>query len=150
MDVGFDDPLYVEELSEGQRAADVDRSPDFRVLRQGSETHYFVRGVIEIPVTDVDDVFRYGVWSSLSRTSYELAKRAYDANESAGPFFGWLANRIAGYPDTLTLKVSASFRPDLKPRMMLEPMDHPLAIEQSGGITLARVMEIVEPLMHPQ
>ena len=37
----------------------------------------------------------------------------------------------------------------VRPTIELEPTDHPLAIEQRTGITLAHVQAIAEQLLHP-
>jgi hypothetical protein len=36
-----------------------------------------------------------------------------------------------------------------RPSVELEPTSHPLAVEQRNGITVARVHEIAETLLHP-
>jgi hypothetical protein len=36
----------------------------------------------------------------------------------------------------------------VRPYIQLEPTDHPLAVEQRTGITLARVQEIAEMVLH--
>ena len=60
-------------------------------------------------------------------------------------FFGWLCTSISYYQDeTLSLKTMAHFRgAGLRPRIDLEPSDHPLAVHQQEGITLAKAWEIV-------
>ena len=53
------------------------------------------------------------------------------------------------YPETLHLKTMAHTRPvGMTPLIELEPTDHPLAVEQREGITMARVQEIAEKLLH--
>jgi hypothetical protein len=37
--------------------------------------HFFVRGLVEIPVLDGDGPFAWGVWVSLSQTNFERASR---------------------------------------------------------------------------
>lgn len=148
LDVGFDEPLHVDELTAEERARSVTGAGDFRTLTNDEGVHYFIHGVIEIPVTDLDDSFCYGVWASLSHASYEAALAAYRADTEAGPFFGWLCNSIPGYPDTLTLKTNVRLRPKRKPAIILEAGDHPLAVEQHRGISRERVLEIVGPLLH--
>ncbi len=67
----------------------------------------------------------------------------YDPVE--GAFFG----AIFGYPETLSLKTHVHLRAlNQRPFTELELTDHPLAVEQRNGITMARVWEIVEPLLH--
>ena len=151
LDVGFDEPLYIAELSADERAAQVTSAGDFLVWNGDQGTHYFVRGVIEVPIRDSAEVFCFGVWTTLSAESYETARAAYDANESAGPFFGWLSNRLTPvYADTLGLKTDVNVRPDHKPCVVLHCSPHPMHVEQRDGITMDRVRQIVEAVLHPE
>ena len=61
------------------------------------------------------------------------------------PFFGWLCTRIDYYPEeTLFLKTMAHFRKgNLRPAILVEPTDHPLAVDQRNGITLDKAWDIV-------
>jgi len=149
LDLGFDEPLYVAELNADDRARFVTSWSDFRTLLRDGATHHFIRGVIEIPIHEVERPFRYGVWASLSQASYKAATKAYKDDAEAGPFFGWLSNRLALYPDTLTLKANVHVRATMRARIELEPTDHPLAIEQRDGITMERVQQIVDRALHP-
>jgi len=149
LDLGYDEPMYVAELDEDERARCVTKFGDFRELRRDGETHHFVRGVIEIPILGMNAVFRYGVWASLSDESFKTARAAYKEDVPAGPFFGWVSNRIEGYPDTTILKSQVHVRADTRPSIELEPIDHPLAVEQREGITLERVQQIVQRALHP-
>lgn len=125
-------------------------SPDQCVIKA---QHYFVKGMIDIPVTGSDDVFSWGVWISLSRESFSHAADLWDTpgRESANPYFGWLTTELPLYsPSTINLKTHVHTRPvGERPYIELEPTDHPLAIEQRTGITLARVREIAEAVLHP-
>jgi hypothetical protein len=52
-------------------------------------------------------------------------------------------------PSTLSLKTRVHTQAvGQRPLIELEPTDHPLAVEQRTGITLARVQEIAETLLH--
>jgi hypothetical protein len=65
------------------------------------------------------------------------------------PYFGWLSNSIAGYPETLNLKTNVHTRSlDLRPTIELERTDHPLALEQHEGISAERLRELVELHLH--
>jgi hypothetical protein len=63
---------------------------------------------------------------------------------------GWLMANLSCYePSTLNLATVVHTRPvGLRPLVELEPTDHPLAVEQREGITLARVQEIAEQNLH--
>ena len=113
--------------------------------------HFFVRGLIQIPVIDGPNDFRWGVWVSLSPTNYQrMMDLWYQAGrESEPPYFGWLQTQLPLYPPTLNLKAMVHTRPvGMRPLVELEPTDHPLAVEQRQGITMTRVQEIAEQLLH--
>ncbi|KQV14287.1 MULTISPECIES: DUF2199 domain-containing protein [unclassified Kitasatospora] len=126
-------------------------SPDQCVIQDES---FFVQGLIEIPVIGSDDVFSWGVWVSLSRPNFD---RASDLWETAGretepPYFGWLSTELFLYsPSTINLKTMLHTRPvGERPFIELEPTDHPLAVEQRTGITMERVQQIAEAVLHPE
>ncbi|WP_236241721.1 DUF2199 domain-containing protein [Streptomyces sp. CC228A] len=114
--------------------------------------HYFVKGLIEIPVIGSDEVFSWGVWVSLSRENFSRAADLWDTpgRESEKPYFGWLTTELTIYsPTTINLKTNLHTRPvGERPLIELEPTDHPLAVEQRVGITMDRVREIAESLLH--
>ena len=112
---------------------------------------FFVRGCIEVPVYGESEPLVWGVWVSLSSTNFEqeraLARNPRRIDEP--PYFGWLCSRIQIYPDTLLLKTKAHTREvGTRPYVELEPTDHPLALDQRTGITLARAREIRELVQH--
>lgn len=115
--------------------------------------HYFVKGLIEIPVLGGDEVFSWGVWVSLSRENFSRAADLWDTpgRESEPPYFGWLTTELPVYPaTTLNLKTYVHTRPvGERPHVELEPTDHPLAVEQRTGITPERVREIAAAVLHP-
>ncbi|MCH7232555.1 DUF2199 domain-containing protein [Glycomyces sp. L485] len=114
--------------------------------------HYFVKGLIEIPVIDSDDVFAWGVWVSLSRENYARLAELWETpgRESEEPYFGWLTTELPVYSSsTINLKTNVHTRPvGERPFIELEPTDHLLAVEQRTGITLDRVCEIAEAVIH--
>lgn len=124
-------------------------SEDFCVLEG---THYFIRCVIEIPIIGYSSQrFGYGVWSSLSEKSFEQYLSIFDTGEieGVGSWFGWLSNRLKGYPDTLNMKCRVHPRAGRqRPTIELEPIDHPLVKESIEGITAERLMAIYKEFGH--
>jgi len=109
------------------------------------DRHFFIRGNIEIPVRGEDAPLVYTVWVSLSPANFERAvTRWQDPNRTEEPpYFGWLSNRLPGYPDTAQVKTLVRTRAvGLRPLVELEPTDHPLAVEQRDGIAAHRLLEI--------
>ena len=111
-----------------------------------NDESFFVRGLIHLPIIGAAETFRWGVWGSLSRTSFEtLLKMDHNPKRvELPPMFSWLSSKFPEYPDTLNLKMYAHIRePGLCPSFRLEPTDHPLAQEYHHGITPERVREIM-------
>lgn len=137
-------------IPEEERDSRVEADKDFCVI---DGKHFFVRGRLEIPVIDSDEVFSWDVWVSLSEKNFnrtiELISSA--GRESEPPYFGWLGNNLHLYPDTINLKTQVRTEPvGFAPTIQLEPTEHPLAVEQRNGITLQRVKEIAALIMHPE
>jgi hypothetical protein len=117
------------------------------------DKHFFVVGNLEIPVIGVDERFSWDVWVSLSDKNFLRACELWErvGRESGPPYFGWLSTLLPGYPNTLSLKTMVHTREvGRRPWVELEPTDHPLAIEQREGISMARVQEIAEIVLHAQ
>ena len=116
--------------------------------------HFFVRARIVIPVIDADQEFDWGVWVSLSQTNFARTHELWTTpgREREPPYFGWLSTEIPIYhPTTLSLKTHVHTQPvGRRPLVVLEPTDHPLAVEQRTGITVARVQRIAEEVLHLQ
>lgn len=113
--------------------------------------HYFVKGLIEIPVSGSDAMFSWGVWVSLSRESFFRASDLWDkpGREAESPYFGWLTTDLPVYPTTLDLRTHVHTRPVGERFVIeLEPTEHPLAVEQRAGIDLERVREIASVVLH--
>lgn len=114
--------------------------------------HFFVRARIVIPVLDAGAEFDRGVWVSLSRANFERALDLWmtEGRESEPPYFGWLSTALPYEQTTAGLKTHVHTQPvGKRPLVEVEHTNHPLAVEQHHGITLARVQEIAERVLHP-
>ncbi|MFJ1702870.1 DUF2199 domain-containing protein [Kitasatospora sp. NPDC088346] len=113
--------------------------------------HFYVHGLIEIPVRDTGDTFSWGVWVSLSEANFGRTCDLWEdpAREQEPPYFGWLSTELPVYGEsTLLLKTHVHSRAvGVRPLIELEPTDHPLAVEQRDGITAARVGELAGLLL---
>lgn len=150
MEFGADAPATYYSIAEFERESRCDLTEDLCVI---DEEHFFIRGCLELPVLDGKQPFIWGVWASLSKSSFQRCFEMWEqeGRESEPPFFGWLSTALPQYPETLNLKTHVHTRPiGQRPFIELEPTDHPLAVEQRLGITMDRVREIAEALLHPK
>ena len=148
-DQAFDAPLHYAQIPEDERAARATLQSDFCTI---DRRDFFVRGCLPIRIKGTDDTFTWGVWVTLSEANF---KRYWDLFEvdppppGEGPYFGWLSNRLAGYPDTLNLKTHVHLRAGRqRPLIVLEPTDHPLAVHQRDGITMEELLTIIGDPWH--
>ena len=148
MSFGANAPYWYDVIAPEERKRRAELSSDQCVI---DGEHYFVRGVLEIPIIDGDESFTWGVWVSLSEKNFERMSESWEmlGREREPPYFGWLSTALPCYPDTLNLKTHVHTRPvGERPSIELEPTEHPLAIEQRNGITMARVKEIAVCVLH--
>jgi hypothetical protein len=142
MDYGAAAPYHWFALPEAERENRAELTDDLCTI--DGEQH-FVRGCLEIPVKDFARPFVWGVWVSVSGASLQRILELWDATDVSRepPRTGWLCSWIRGYPEPKEVRCRIHLRSgSLRPRIMLQPSDYPLAIEQYDGITLERVKEI--------
>lgn len=148
MHFGAPAPALWYQIPEEERATRAELSSDLCLI---DGEHGFIVGNLEILVRETGEIFSWDVWVSLSLANF---KRAFELWEQPGretepPYFGWLSTSLPGYPETLHLKTLVhTCEVGRRPRIELEPTDHPLAVEQREGITLERVREIAEAVLH--
>ena len=148
MSFGTDAPAPYYVVAPEERDSRCELTSDLCVI---DGEHFFLRGCLEIPVVDETGPFVWGVWCSLSKESFKRVIEMWEVEgrENDPPRFGWLCTSLPLYPETLHLKTHVHTRPlGERPFVELEQTDHPLAVEQRQGITMARVQEIASALLH--
>jgi len=139
--MGLDKPDCYWSVPEEERDKRVELTSDTCII---DDEDFFIRGIIEMHIHDYPKTLAFGAWISLKRENFFKYLENFDSSE-IGPFFGWLSTNISYYKDdTLNLKTMAYFQgAGLRPKIELEPTDHPLAVNQHEGITLEKAWEIV-------
>lgn len=145
---GADEPIYLSSMSEKERKKRARYDDSICIL---DDEHYFVRGLLRIPIIGSTDTFDWGVWSTVSRESFLFMMAFWDnANREniVPPKFGYLSNPIPLYDDTMNLHLNVHTMPIGEvPLLEVEPTMHPLAVDQREGITLARAHEMAQLLL---
>jgi len=144
-DIGADKPDHWWSVPAEERDQRIQLTSDTCII---DNEDFFIRGVIEIPIHNYPQMFGFGVWVSQKRENFFKYLETFDSDQ-IGPFFGWLCTRISCYSvDTRQLKTMVHFRgKDIRPSIEIEPTDHPLAVDQKNGITLAKAWKIVHHYM---
>jgi hypothetical protein len=144
---GLDRPDQFWDVPEDKRDCDVFLTADSCVI---ADRFFFIRGCVEIPITDADGSFSLGVWVSLNEDSFFAWQESFDLDprDHIGPFFGWFCSRIPIYPDTMHLKTHVHLRnKKLRPLVELEHTDHPMALDQRNGISMQTAWQYAHALL---
>jgi hypothetical protein len=114
------------------------------------EKHFFIRGRIEIAVTDMGEKFAWLVWVEVSATDFldMSSKWELEGRESTAPYSGRLANQLGLYSQpTFGLSVKIQTRP-VGTRPFIEiTEDHLLQRQQKDGISSHEVQQIGERIL---
>ena len=147
-DLVFAAPYYYYTVPADQREQRCTLTSDLCSI---DDRDFFIRGCLDIPIVGESTRFSWGAWCSVSRGNFEKYREVFDQphQSGVGPFFGWFAVRLPGYPDTLALKVMAHLRNErMRPLFELEESEHPLSIEHRLGVSRERLQEIYEANLH--
>jgi hypothetical protein len=113
--------------------------------------HFFVRGLIRVPIIGHDEHFEWGVWVSLSEENFWRTMDTWETpgRETAPPMFGWLATELPTFAEpTVNVRTLVHTQPvGVRPHIEVEPTEHPLAVEQTTGITWDGLEQRVERLL---
>jgi|KBSMisStandDraft_5_1062788.scaffolds.fasta_scaffold1064158_1 hypothetical protein len=144
----FKAPFAITSIPLEDREQRVVITPDQCVI---DNRDFYLRGRILIPIHGLNDPFVFGVWAEVGPREFIRANELWNTpgRENEPPFTGWLNSEIFLFGDTLNLEVSVRTQPiGNRPQFTIFNQLHPLAIEQRNGITLERVREIAEMVIH--
>jgi len=135
----YPEPYFT--IPEGELATRVVWTPDTCVI---DDEEHFIRGIVEVPVDDYPAPLGFNAWVSQSAEAF----MAYIQNfESADlpPTRGYFATRLACYSrPTQFLATTVHFRGGgVRPRIVINATEHPLAIDQRTGITLSMACQML-------
>ncbi len=140
------------QVTKGERL-EAELTPDVCILPSGGLVRYFVRGHLQLPLTDIaSGSFTWSVWVELDESSMgQVARTWSDVNRVANPpLMGRLATELPYEEPTGGLPVIAYTRGIGEvPLLMVSPASgHGLAAEQRDGIDLHRAAEFACLLHH--
>ena len=150
-DLGYAAPAYYDAMSEAERAARTYLDSDVCIIDGDNR---FIRVVCPVPIIGAEAYFGWGVWVSLSEGNFARYRDSFgDRDQSKlGQLFGWLSNRLPGYPDTLNLPMTVVPQDDnQRPLAWInaDRADHPLYVHQREGMDKDALGEIYAQAICP-
>jgi hypothetical protein len=146
LDIRLSLPDAIWSLGEEERERRASLGDDFAVL---DDERFFVRGLLEIPIPDLEVRFGYGVWTEVAMSDFQELLRRWRDPDQAPAVDSILANELAPYVATTGL--AARLEPvsaDRLPRVELADSDHPLVTDQRIGISAGRSDELAATVLH--
>lgn len=141
MELIFKRPDPIVALSAEEREERCKESDDICVIKR---EHYFIRGLLPLPVEGRERPYRIGVWVEVDEESYRRILELWmDENQaSVPPFKGKLSNNIPSLNETLGISVNLQLTgPTTRPDILVKDNTHQLYREQNKGMSSHRAYE---------
>jgi hypothetical protein len=142
MDLSFGLPDAIYNLPAEQRAVRAQVHSDLCCL---DDARYFIRGVVFVPIPQMNAEFRWGVWAEVSAETHDRYLDLYHVDGSAeAPAAGVLANVPPGYdaaPQPLEIHFGALGK---RPAFKLTPTEGQMYREQANGMEASKWHSIIE------
>jgi hypothetical protein len=131
--------------------AETPKSLFARLTARPQSHRYFLRVLLPFEVEGRDLPLSWGLWVEVSERQYERVMDLWDDPQQhrEPPFEAVLANNLWDYPPAEGLPGLVHLQgPDSIPKFFLSAGSHPLVVEQHHGVTEARVLEWLDPILH--
>jgi hypothetical protein len=112
---------------------------------------FYLRGRIPVPVHGLAEPFIWGVWAEVGPKDFIRTNEmwAVEGREGEPAFKGYLDSEMYVFGDTVNLEVMVETQVvGRRPHFRVCDPEHPLAREQRDGISMERVVEIAEMVLH--
>lgn len=130
--------LYAELSEEEKQYGQTELNDDFCVIEHPDRYSFFIRVVLSQKVTGKCDGLEYGVWVSLSESSFLDYNENFNNENHEVSYFGWLANWMPGYTysDSVPMNVETKKGNDRPEAIPHQDPEHPFVKDYYAGISL--------------
>jgi hypothetical protein len=119
---------------------------DFAVL---DNEHFFVRGLLELPIPELGSRFGYGTWVEVPMRTFSTLLKLWHDPRQFEPVTGYLANELEPYRGTVGLEARLrAISADRLPSVQLADAPHELVQDQLRGISAGRSDELAAVVKH--
>ena len=147
--LAYTSPANYNKLSEAEKSGIGELEEDFCIIRHPEQTDRYIRCTLSLPVVDNCESLEYGLWVSLSESSYQDYRDHFDSEDQDARYFGWLSSELADYtfdksiPTTVFTRKGRQ-RPEIVPH---REVDHPLVKDYYNGITKVEAERRISAMM---
>ena len=115
-------------------------------------TSFFLRGRVVVPIVGLAEPFIWGVWAEVGPKDFIRTQELWkvQGREAEPAYRGWIDTELSLFDATINLEVRVRTQVvGRRPHFEIVSETHALGREQRTGITLERVQQIAELLLHP-
>lgn len=146
-DLAYERPASYFGVPEPERERRVRISNDLCSI---DDEHFFIRGVLYLPIHQSDEQFGWGVWVEVMRADFDQYVSAWkrDVEDTVPAFPGLLDGGVQPYPESDRLEVWVKLRSGgQRPVFTVVSEEHPLGVDQRAGISEERAHSFVARLL---
>jgi len=147
--LAYSAPTNYDELSGEEKQSLGELDSDFCIISYPDQTDRFIRCTMTQKVVDHCEDLEYGLWVSLSETSFQDYSDNFNQENHEATYFGWLANVLPDYnfsdsiPTTVFTR-NGNERPEIVPH---ETFEHPFVKDYYQGITKAEAERRINAML---
>jgi hypothetical protein len=146
LDIRLGLPHDIHRLDTDERARRTWLAEDFAVL---DDSRFFVRGLLELPIPELESRFAYGTWCEVEMPDFQELMRHWRDEGQFAPVDCVVANELEPYRDTIGLPATLhATSPEKLPTVDLGDAPHTLVHDQREGITAGRSDELAAVVLH--
>lgn len=147
--LAYASPSYYHALSVEDREKFGELNDDICVIHHPGQTDRFIRCTLTQKVTDHCESLEYGLWVSLSETSFVDYLNSFNNPEHEAGYFGWLGSDLPEYEFTQSMPMNVyartgNRRPEIVPH---ENVEHPFVKDYYNGITKAEAEKRIKEML---
>jgi len=147
--IAFDSPTAYDVLSDQLKKDIAELTSDFCIIHHPEQTDRFIRATLTQKIIDHCEDLEYGIWVSMSETSFQDYSDNFDNPDYETKYFGWLSNNVPEYdfingiPTTVFTRTNKQ-RPDIVPH---QDFEHPFVFDYYNGITKAEAEKRIRNIL---
>lgn len=112
---------------------------------------FYLRGRIPVPVIGLEEPFIWGVWVEVGPKDFMRTNENWsvEGREQEAPFKGYLDTELFIFGNVIDLEMMVQTQVvGRRPHLFVIDPEHPIARDQREGMTMERVIEIAEMILH--
>lgn len=110
---------------------------------------FFIRGILPIPVPELDNTFCFGPWAQISKSDFDRYRKYFDINphENEPALTGQLSGNLIGYENSDGIRLDIVLQKDgQRPVFNVVDQEIRLYADQQNGVDVATIHQWIARL----